>query len=287
LTAGRPPPNTPPAWRTSPWLLTQAAPPSSPPPPANTPPTWRTPPESHGCLHALVGFLSSGSDAPRQLLALQCLVNLAGRPGRHTGAIAKAAGAYLVTLVSGTNQQLAQFAAHCLGNLGLADGAAAPVLLAQDAVPNLLNLCLAPGSTPAAQDAALAALYHLTSGQSLAYDTLRTLASGCLGLLSVRPPIHLLWLLYSLTASQPLHNHFASRIFLNQCLDIATYEIFQKCDSRPLVKLLTPVVRILGSLAAGPDSVTIRLYPPLCQTEYNSCTTMVEGSLTTPWLLPG
>jgi hypothetical protein len=56
-----------------------------------------------GCLHALVGFLSSGSDAPRQLLAIQCLVNLAGRPSRHTGAIAKAAGAYLVTLVSGTN----------------------------------------------------------------------------------------------------------------------------------------------------------------------------------------
>ena len=64
---------------------------------------------------------------------------------------------------------------------------------------------------------------------------------------------------YSLTASQPLHNHFASTSFLNQCLDIATYEIFQKCDSRPLVKLLTPVVRILANLSAGPDSVAVCL----------------------------
>jgi hypothetical protein len=66
-------------------------------------------------------------------------------------------------------------------------------------------------------------------------------------------------LTYSLTASQPLHNHFASTSFLNQCLDIATYEIFQKCDSRPLVKLLTPVVRILANLSAGPDSVAVCL----------------------------
>lgn len=147
-------------------------------------------------------------------------------------------------------------------------------------MPNLLNLCLAPGSTPAAQDAALAALYHLTSGQSLAYDTLRTLASGCLGLLSVRPPIHLLWLLYSLTASQPLHNHFASRTFLNQCIDIATYEIFQKCDSRPLVKLLTPVVWILGNLAAGPDSVTICL----CLLRHPDFPAILTALLTTNYL---
>jgi len=210
-----------------------------------------------GCLHALVGYLT-GRDAPKQVLALQCLVNLSGQ-GHHTSSLAKASGAYLVTLVSGTNQQLAQFSCHCLGNLALTDRTVVPILLAQEAVPNLLNLLLSPASTPTTQDSALAALYHLTRGQSLPYDVLRSLASACLSLLSVRPPIHLLWLLYSLTASQPLHNYFASRSFLNQCIDIATYEIFQKCDSRPLVKLLTPVVRILANLAAGPDSVTVCL----------------------------
>ena len=213
--------------------------------------------EQDGFLHALTGILS-GQDAPRQVAALHCLVNLAGR-GHRPEQVAKAAGAYLVTLVSGTNQQLASYAAHCLGNLALADRSVVPLLLAQEALPTLLAMALAPASSLDTQDAALSALYQLTQGQSLPYDSLRSLASGCLRLLSVKPPIHLLWLTYSLTASQPLHNHFASASFLNQCLDIATYEIFQKCDSRPLVKLLTPVVRILGNLSAGPDSVAVCL----------------------------
>ena len=211
-----------------------------------------------GCLHALVGHLT-GTDAAKQVLALQCLVNLAAQAKAQTAALTKAAGAYLVTLVTGTNQQLAQMAAHCLGNLALTDRSVVPLLLAQEAVPSLLQLALNPASSSATQDAALAALYQVTRAQSLAYDTLRSLASGSLALLSVRPPIHLLWLLSSLSSSQPLHNHFASRAFLTQCIDIATYEIFQKCDSRPLVKLLTPVVRILANLAAGPDSVTVCL----------------------------
>jgi len=231
-----------------------------------------------GCLHALVGYLT-GNDAPKQVLALQCLVNLSGQGYRAT-LVAKAAGAYLVTLVSGTNTQLAEFACHCLGNLALADQAVVPLLLAQDAIPNLLNLSLATSSSPATQDSALAALYQLTRAQSLPYDVLRSLASSCLSLLSVRPPIHLLWLLYSLTANQALHNHFASRNFLNQCIDIATYEIFQKCDSRPLVKLLTPVVRILANMAAGPDSVTVCL----CLVRHPDFPTILTSLLSTNYL---
>ena len=231
-----------------------------------------------GCLHALVGYLS-GRDAAKQVLALQCLVNLASQ-GHRAEAVARAAGAYLVTLVSGTNQQLAQFASHCLANLALASGAAVPVLLAQEAVPTLVSLSLAPATSPDTQDAALAALYQLTRAQSLPYDSLRSLASACLSLLSVRPPIHLLWLLYSLSASPTLHNHFASRAFLNQCIDIATYEIFQKCDSRPLVKLLTPVVRILANLAAGPDSVTVCL----CLVRHPDFPTILTALLSTNYL---
>ena len=77
---------------------------------------------------------------------------------------------------------------------------------------------------------------------------------------------------------------------LDTLLQISTYEIFQKCDSRPLVKVthihppycffysqihnylfqnvlfllfcqvLTPIIRILGNLAAGPDSVEVSLH---------------------------
>jgi len=231
-----------------------------------------------GCLHALVGYLS-GHDAPKQVLALQCLVNLSGQ-GHRIAHLTKAAGAYLVTIVSGTNQQLAQFACHCLGNLALADKAAVPLLLAQDAVPNLVNLCMSTSTSPVTQDSALAALYQLTRAQSLTYDVLRSLATTCLSLLSVRPPIHLLWLLYSLTANQAMHNHFSNRSFLNQCIDIATYEIFQKCDSRPLVKLLTPVVRILANMAAGPDSVTVCL----CLVRHPDFPTILTALLSTNYL---
>ena len=52
-----------------------------------------------GCLHSLVGYLS-GSDPAKQVLAVQCLVNLAGH-GHKCPLIAKSAGAYLVTLISG------------------------------------------------------------------------------------------------------------------------------------------------------------------------------------------
>ena len=41
---------------------------------------------------------------------------------------------------------------------------------------------------------------------------------------------------------------------ITKCLDICTYEIFQKADSRPLVKIVTPIVRLLANLSAGPFS---------------------------------
>ena len=62
-----------------------------------------------GCLHSLVGQLT-GSDPARQVLAAQCLVNLAGQ-GYKCPSLAKSAGAYLITLVSGDwpSLQLSEF----------------------------------------------------------------------------------------------------------------------------------------------------------------------------------
>ena len=54
---------------------------------------------SEGCLHGLVGQLT-GSDPAKQLLALQCLVNLAAQ-GHKCPLVAKSAGAYLITLIAG------------------------------------------------------------------------------------------------------------------------------------------------------------------------------------------
>merc|ERR1719510_838155 len=211
-----------------------------------------------GCLHSLVGYLS-GSDPAKQVLAVQCLVNLAGQ-GHKCPLIAKSAGVYLITLISGTNKVLAEHSCLVISNLCLSDRLTVPILLNLDAQENLLQL--AQSSTDSLQEAALQALYNLLRTEKLCPDMSRQLVTSCHKMLSPgpdKPPIHLLWLLYLLSAQQSLHNHLANTAFLHHCLDIATYEIFQKCDSRPLVKLLTPVVRILANLAAGPDSVSVCL----------------------------
>jgi hypothetical protein len=209
-----------------------------------------------GCLHTLVGFIT-GQDAPRQLVSLQCIANIAGH-GVKGVAMARAAGPYLVTLLASSSQHLAEFAATALANIAATnDKASVKVIVNQEAVPNLINL--ARTSSDNVQEASLLALYHISRQVDLSHSSLRHLTTSCMRLISARPPIHLLWLLFALSSHQELHNQLSSRSLLNTCLDIATYEIFQKCDSRPLVKVLTPVVRLLANLAAGPDAVTVCL----------------------------
>ena len=166
-------------------------------------------------------------------------------------------------MIEGTNKTLAEHSCLVISNLCLTDRLAVPVLLSLDATQNLLQL--AETSTEASvTEAALQALYQLVRGEAVAGDTGRLLVTSATRMLSAKasrdlPPIHLLWLLYILSSHQSLHNFLANQTFLHQCVHIATYEIFQKCDSRPLVKLLTPVVRILANLSAGPDSVSVCL----------------------------
>jgi len=208
-----------------------------------------------GCLHSLIGWLS-GNDTSKQMMSLQCLVNLSAQ-GYKSALLAKYTGAYLITLLSGTNQSVAEFSCNMMSNLALQDRSTIPILLNLDAVLNLLNL--AQTSTSQLQESALQALYHIIKTEILTFELLRQMVTACLRMLSPRPPIHLLWILYCLSSNQSLHNFLANRSFLHQCVDIATYEIFQKCDSRPLVKLLTPVIRVLANLSAGPDSVSVCL----------------------------
>ena len=42
-------------------------------------------------------------------------------------------------------------------------------------------------------------------------------------------------------------------------MQVCTYEIYQKSDPRPLVKVVTPVTRLLANLCAGPHSETVIL----------------------------
>ena len=170
---------------------------------------------------------------------------------------------FLNSPAAGTNKTLAEHSCLVISNLCLTDSLCVPILLSLDAIENLLRLA-ETSAEASVTEAALQALYNLVRGEAVTHDTGRMLVTSATKMLTSRSsrdqhPIHLLWLLYILSSHQSLHNFLANQTFLHQCVDIATYEIFQKCDSRPLVKLLTPVVRILANLAAGPDSVSVCL----------------------------
>ena len=166
-------------------------------------------------------------------------------------------------MFAGTNKVLAENSCLVISNLCLSDRLTVPILLNLEAQQSLLSL--AQNSVDSLQEAALQALYNLLRTEAVWLEQPGQLAAACLEMFSstnspdLKPPIHLLWLLYLMSSQPSLHNYLANTAFLHHCLDVATYEIFQKCDSRPLVKLLTPVVRILANLAAGPDSVSVCL----------------------------
>jgi hypothetical protein len=230
-----------------------------------------------GCLHGLVGLIS-GKDSSKQILAMYCLANLtiqdtgqqdqnlapdsnlAGRTRDSKQVqIARFSGPYLITMLSGNNSQLVELACTVLVNLTRStDKQTHKVLLNQQIFPNLLNL--AQSAPEPIQELSFQSLYHLVTNSDLEADSLTSLSSLLTSNLSVRSPIQLLWVVFSLSANQMLHSQFSKPQMLDTLLQISTYEIFQKCDSRPLVKVLTPIIRILGNLAAGPDSVEVCLH---------------------------
>lgn len=210
-----------------------------------------------GCLHALVGLIS-GKDCNKQILSLYCLANLAAHNLKLVQ-IARFAGPYLITHISGSNPQLCELSCSVLVNLTLSgDEQAHKVLLNQELFNNLLNT--STSDVENVKELSYQVLYNLLTHGDLEAESFHALVENIVGNLSRRPPIHLLWVLFSLSSNQMLHGVLYSPGLLDTLLQISTYEIFQKCDSRPLVRLLTPIVRVLGNLAAGPGSVEVSLH---------------------------
>jgi len=211
-----------------------------------------------GCLHALVGLIS-GKDWNKQLLALNCLANLSANNMKIVQ-IARSSGPYLITHISGSNQQLCELSCTVLVNLTLSgDEQTLKVLQNQQIFPNLLELT--QSQHEATKELSYQVLYNLlTHSSHLEAESLNSLTEIVISNLQRRSPIHLLWVLFSLSSNQMLHGALHSDHVLDTLLQAATYEIFQKCDSRPLVKVLTPIVRILANLSGGPGSVEVALH---------------------------
>ena len=214
-----------------------------------------------GALHGLVGVLTRGQDAQLQLLGAQCIANLAPISEKNGIHLSRAAGPYLITLLSSGSGLLQEAAGVAIGNLSLAGSKVAKVLLNQEVVESLSSM-LETTRHEKVQEAGFYALYHLlhTAQNAVEPEQQKTLAVRCNAALSVKCAVEVYWTLFALSCNPDLHRILTDSAKISQALDIMTYEIFQKSDSRPLVKIVTPLVRHLANLCSGPHGESACLF---------------------------
>jgi len=210
-----------------------------------------------GCLHGLTGQVS-GKQWNKQILSLYCLVNLsAAKIKSHQ--IARASGPYLITHISSSNTQLIELSLTVLVNLTQSkDQDTHWVLHNQEVLPSVLKVT--ESDSESIQELAYNVVYNMLTNSDVEGESLIPVTELVTSRLDKKPAIHLLWLLYCLSSNQMLHSSLYTPQLINTVMQIATYEIFQKCDSRPLVKVLTPCIRALSNLCAGPQGVEVCLH---------------------------
>ena len=202
-------------------------------------------------LHCLANVISGGTgDTSCQILALHCSANLGPLSEKFGLQMARAVGPYLVTLLSSSSNALAEASGISIGNLALSGYRVAKVLVNQGCVK---SLCQDLTSS------SLYGLYHVLHAhiaeENFAIDEVDQVITECLNLLrknAQKAPVELFWLLFLLSCDPNQHLKLASEDVIQCCLDTCTYEIFQKSDPRPLVKVVTPLVRLLANLCGGP-----------------------------------
>ena len=225
-----------------------------------------------GALPGLVSVLTSGhDDAKSQLLAAQCVTNLAPLNEKNGVNLARSMGPYLVTNLSHASPLMCEASGVALGNLALAGPRVVRVLLNQEAVTSLIAKLKENNAqtNENVQSAVFYALYHILHANNgdLEAESQLLLLEECQRLISRKCPLELHWVLFLLSCNPELHKRLTSPELITKCLDVCTYEIFQKSDSRPLVKVVTPIVRFLANICAGFHSESAALqvlrYPDL------------------------
>ena len=74
-------------------------------------------------------------------------------------------------------------------------------------------------------------------------DTFEELLERCCKLLYAmknKAPLELFWVLFAMSCRVETHCILANECIINNLLDVCTYEIYQKSDPRPLVKVIDP-----------------------------------------------
>lgn len=199
-------------------------------------------------LQQLANVISGNfGDTSSQILAVHCAANLGPLSEKNGLQMARAIGPYLVTLLSSSSVALSEDSAICLGNLALSGYRTARVLVNQGSIKSLCqNL----------NDAFLYALYHILHAhiaeENFAIDEMDLVVDECLKALKRKAPVELFWLFFLFSCDPNQHEKIAQESVINTCLDTCTYEIFQKSDPRPLVKVVTPLIRMFANLCGGP-----------------------------------
>lgn len=204
-----------------------------------------------GSLHQLANVISGNGETSCQIMAVHCAANLGPLNEKNGLQMARAVGPYLVTLLSSSSAPLAEASAVALGNLALSGYRVAKVLVNQGCIKsmtqNLNNASMMYG------------LYHILHShiaeENFGLDEVDLVAQECIKVLiknAQKAPVELFWLLFLMSCDPNQHEKLSTESVVNCCLDTCTYEIFQKSDPRPLVKVVTPIVRLLANLCGGP-----------------------------------
>jgi hypothetical protein len=218
--------------------------------------------------HLVMLTKALATQGPLQLVTTQIVANLAPLKEKNGISLARSAGPYLVTNVFSGSSVLQEASCVALGNLALAGSKVVKVLVNQEAIESLVHAL--DSTFDHVQSSGFYALYHvLHTFQSgdMEKESLVSIGQKCVTHISIKCPIELYWVVFVLSCNEVNQEHFKSSSFIHKSLDVCTYEIFQKSDSRPLVKIVTPIVRTLANLCAGKFSETATLnllrYPDL------------------------
>ena len=60
-----------------------------------------------------------------------------------------------------------------------------------------------------------------------------------------KAPLELFWVLFAMSCREETHSILVNECIINNLLDVCTYEIYQKSDPRPLVKVIDDNIIIL------------------------------------------
>jgi len=216
-------------------------------------------------LYSIVNVIAgSGNNSKTQLSAVQVVANLSPLSEKSGVKLARAAGPYLITLLSSASCGLREASAVALGNLALAGYKAVRVLVNQDVVERLNQSLEMPAEDVAPSLYALYHLLHVMGGTRsnsavIKEEVVDKLTVKCLSLLEMertKSPLEVFWVLFALSCVPRQHQFMADRVetLVQSLMEVCTYEIYQKSDPRPLVKVVTPVTRLLANLSAGPCS---------------------------------